>query len=155
LIIAFIDECRHADLVFIPICRVLTSHYCQIVAQTARPWVTASKHVADRTVTDAMVLDVVRDAAWAVDEHGPIAGIRRLTPERLSGRRKLIALIQRTMPETSPGLVERAMKALGLNRIRRAKCVRPTSLPRTGSMPPICLIGTSPREPRTAHGSWI
>jgi len=51
---------------------------------------------------------------------------RRLTPEGLYGRRKMTALIKRSMPSASPGSVDRAMKALGLNGIRRAKGIRAT-----------------------------
>ena len=86
----------------------------------------ASAHqvVADRTVSDAIVLDAVRDPAWTVDDgHGRV---RRLTPEGLYGRRKMTALIKRRIPHASPGSVDRAMKALGLNGIRRAKGVRTT-----------------------------
>ena len=38
----------------------------------------------------------------------------------------MTALIQRTLPEASPGAVDRAMKALRLNGIRRSKGVRTT-----------------------------
>jgi len=78
------------------------------------------------TVSDAIVMDVVRDAAWTIDAQGPMAGVRRLTPEGLYGRRKMTALIKRRIPHASPGSVDRAMKALGLNGIRRAKGVRTT-----------------------------
>ncbi len=49
-----------------------------------------------------------------------------MTPEGLYGRRKMTALIKRSMPSASPGSVDRAMKALGLNGIRRAKGIRAT-----------------------------
>ena len=55
-----------------------------------------------------------------------MTGVRRLTPEGLYGRRKMTALIQRRMPSASPGSVDRAMKAPGLNGIRRAKGIRAT-----------------------------
>jgi transposase InsO family protein len=38
----------------------------------------------------------------------------------------MITRIQRRMPGASPGSVDRAMKALGLNGIRRAKGIRTT-----------------------------
>ena len=72
--------------------------------------------VADRTVSDAIMLDVERDAAWTVDAPGPIAGMRRLTPEGLYGRRKMNALIKRRIPQASPGSVDGAMSALGIER---------------------------------------
>ncbi len=126
MIVAFIDECRQAGHAVESICRVLSSQGCQIAARTYRAWARANQHVADRTVTDAIVEDAVRDAAWTIDEHGPMAGVRRLTPEGLYGRRKMTALIKRSMPSASPGSVDRAMKALGLNGIRRAKGIRTT-----------------------------
>ncbi len=110
----------------VSICRVLSFQGCQIAARTYRAWARANQHVADRTVSDAIVEDAVRDAAWTIDEHGPMAGVRRLTPEGLYGRRKMTALIKRSMPSASPGSVDRAMKALGLNGIRRAKGIRTT-----------------------------
>lgn len=82
--------------------------------------------MASRTVTDALVMDAVRDAAWKVDADGLLAGMRRLTPEGLYGRRKMSALVKRGLPTASPGSVDRAMKALGLNGIRRSKGVRTT-----------------------------
>jgi putative transposase len=69
---------------------------------------------------------MVRDAAWNVDADGPMAGVRRLTPEGLYGRRKMTALVKRSLPAASPGAVDRAMKALGLNGIRRSKGIRTT-----------------------------
>ena len=71
-------------------------------------------------------MHAVREATWTVDADGPMAGVRRLTAEGLYGRRKMTALIQRTLPEASPGSVDRAMKALGLSGIRRTKGVRTT-----------------------------
>lgn len=71
-------------------------------------------------------MDVVRDAAWTVDADGPLAGVRRLAPEGLYGRRKMTALVQRRLPAAPPGSVDRAMKALGLNGIRRSKGIRTT-----------------------------
>jgi len=126
LIVAFIDECRQAGHAVESICRVLREQGCQIAARTYRTWSSIGQHVADRTVSDAIVMNAVREAAWTVDHDGPMAGIRRLTPEGLYGRRKMTAFIQRTLPGASPGSVDRAMKALGLNGIRRSKGVRTT-----------------------------
>ncbi len=71
-------------------------------------------------------MDQVRDLAWTVDGEGELAGVRRLTPEGLYGRRKMTRLVQRTLPDASPGSVDRAMKTLGLRGIRRSKGVRTT-----------------------------
>jgi putative transposase len=51
-----------------------------------------------------------------------------MTPEGLYGRRKMMRLIRRRMPATTPGAVDRAMKGLGLKGVRRAKGVR-TAIP--------------------------
>lgn len=126
MIVAFIDDCRAAGHAVESVCRVLSEQGCQIAARTYRTWSSTSQHVAERTVSDAIVMNAVRDAAWTVDAEGPLTGVRRLTPEGLYGRRKMTALIQRSMPAASPGSVDRAMKSLGLNGIRRAKGVRTT-----------------------------
>lgn len=126
MIVAFIDECRREGHAVESVCRVLSEQGCQIAARTYRAWARTSQPVADRTVSDAVVMDAVRDAAWAVDADGPMAGVRRLTPEGLYGRRKMTALVKRTLPVASAGSVDRAMRALGLNGIRRSKGVRTT-----------------------------
>lgn len=123
---AFIDECRAAGHAVEPVCRVLREQGCQIAARTYRAWREPGQRVAARTVTDALVLNTVRDLAWTVDADGPLAGIRRLTPEGLYGRRKMTALVKRALPGASPGSVDRAMRTLGLNGIRRSKGVRTT-----------------------------
>ncbi len=101
------------------ICRVLRQQGCQVAARTYRSWVQSGRSPADRTITDAMVIDRVRGLAWTVDADG----VRRMTPEGLYGRRKMTALVRRTAPEVTPGSVDRAMKALGLQGIRRSKDV--------------------------------
>jgi putative transposase len=104
------------------ICRVLREQGCQIAARTYRSWSQPGRPVAARVVSDAVVEDKVRELAWTIDEHG----CRRLTPEGLYGRRKMTALVRRSMPTTSPGSVDRAMKSLGLQGIRRSKGIRTT-----------------------------
>lgn len=73
-------------------------------------------------ISDAAVIDQVRDLAWRTDHEG----VRRLTPEGLYGRRKMTALVRRTSPGASPGSVDRAMRSLDLQGIRRSKGVRTT-----------------------------
>jgi putative transposase len=104
------------------ICRVLREQGCQIAARTYRQWARPGRVVADRTIGDAVVEGRVRELAWIVDEHG----CRRLTPEGLYGRRKMTAALRRTLPDVSPGSVDRAMKTLGLQGIRRSKGIRTT-----------------------------
>jgi transposase InsO family protein len=104
------------------ICRVLREQGCQVAARTYRSWRQPSRRVCERTITDAIVIDAVRDLAWSVDAQGR----RRLTPEGLYGRRKMTALVRRRMPGVPPGSVDRAMRALGLQGIRRGKRIRTT-----------------------------
>ncbi len=122
MIVAFIDEMRTEGHAVESICRVLSEQGCQIAARTYRAWAQPGRVVADRTVADAQVVDRVRELAWTVDAHG----VRRMAPEGLYGRRKMTALVRRSMPTASPGSVDRAMKTLGLQGIRRSKGVRTT-----------------------------
>ena len=119
---AFIDQMRAQGHAVESVCRVLREQGCQIAARTYRAWRQPDQLVAARTVTDAIVLDRVRDLAWTVDEQDR----RRLTPEGLYGRRKMTALVRRTLPDASRGAVDRAMRALDLRGVRRAKGVRTT-----------------------------
>ena len=125
LIVAFIDDCREAGHAVESICRVL-SQGCGIAARTYRAWKCPAQLIAARTVTDAQVMDLVRDLAWTVDVEGDLAGVRRMTPQGLYGRRKMTRLVRRRLPEATPGAVYRAMKGLGLKGARRAKGVRTT-----------------------------
>lgn len=104
---------------------------CAIAARTYRAWKQAGRPVADRTVTDAQVINAVRDLAWSVEADGPLGGVRRLAPEGLYGRRKMLRAVRRHLPATSPGAVDRAMRTLGLTGIRRAKGIR-TTIPAKG-----------------------
>lgn len=116
----FIDTLRAQGHAVESICRVLREQGCQVAARTYRAW--RAGRVAIRTLADAHVVDVVRELAWTVDAHGR----RRLAPEGLYGRRKMTALVLRSLPDASPGSVDRAMKTLGLQGIRRSKGVRTT-----------------------------
>jgi len=124
LIEAFIDTMRAEGHAVESVCRVLREQGCQIAARTYRAWKQADRAVATRTVTDAMVVDAVRDLAWTLDER---TGARKLTPEGLYGRRKMTALVCRQrLPEASAGSVDRAMRLLGLSGVRRDKKLRTT-----------------------------
>lgn len=110
------------------ICRVLREQGCQVAARTYRSW--KSSRVATRTVTDAMAADLVRDLAWRTD---PATKIRRLTPEGLYGRRKMVALARRRgLPQASFGSVDRAMRLLGLSGNRRDVKYRAPITPKDG-----------------------
>ncbi len=122
MIVAFIEEMRADGFAVESICRVLREQGCQVAARTYRSWREPSRPVCDRAISDALVIDAVRDLAWTVDPEGR----RRLTPEGLYGRRKMTALVRRRMPQASPGSVDRAMRTLGLQGIRRSKGIRTT-----------------------------
>jgi len=117
----FIDSMRSQGHAVESVCRILREQGCQVAARTYRAWRRATP--ARRTVSDAQVMDAVRDVAWITDAHGR----RRLTPEGLYGRRKMTAYVRRNgHPEVSFGSVHRAMKALGLHGVRRDKGIRTT-----------------------------
>jgi putative transposase len=128
MIVAFVDELRAEGHAVESICRVLREQGCQVAARTYRDWKRADRPVAARTISDAQVIDQVRDLAWQVDHEG----IRRMTPEGLYGRRKMTALVRRSTPTASPGSVDRAMRSLGLQGVRRSKGIRTTIPARDG-----------------------
>jgi putative transposase len=120
--VAFVEELSSAGHAVESICRVLHEQGCQVAARTYRKWKRTDRQVADRTITDARVVDAVRDLAWITDHEGR----RKLAPEGLYGRRKMTALVRRRMPGFSPGSVDRAMRTLGLSGVRRAQGIRTT-----------------------------
>src|SRR3954454_18740081 len=123
----FIDTMRSQGHAVESICRVLREQGCQIAARTYRNWKRAGRVIAARTLTDAQVVDAVRDIAWTtkVDPDGTL--VRKLSPEGLYGRRKMTAYLRRTvLPEASAGAVDRAMRKLGLAGVRRDKGIRTT-----------------------------
>ncbi len=124
MILAFIDEQRAQGHAVESVCRVLREQGLAIAARTYRSWRQPDRQVSARTVSDAQVVDEVRDLAWKTDDH---TGVRKLTPEGLYGRRKMTALVRRRrFPRASAGSVDRAMRLLGLSGVRRDKGVRTT-----------------------------
>ncbi len=126
----FIDEMRAEGYTVESVCRVLSEQGCQIAVRTYRCWRRTHVTVAARMVSDAIVEDKVRDLAWRID---PRDGRRKLAPEGLYGRRKMGALVRRSLPDASPGSVDRAMRTLGLQGIRRGKGIRTTIPARDGN----------------------
>ena len=117
----FIDAQRVQGRAVGSIIRVLREQGVKIAARTYRAW--RSRQPAARTLSDALVVDAVRDAAWTTDPQGK----RKLAPEGLYGRRKMTALIRRTaIPGASFGAIDRAMRLLGLEGVRRTKGIRTT-----------------------------
>ena len=102
------------------ICQVLTVEGCPIAARTYRAVKAGTRGQSERAVSDAHVHDLVRAAAFTTDS---VTGLRKRTPEGLYGRRKMTALLQRRQCAISPGAVDRAMKSLGLEGVRRGRKV--------------------------------
>ena len=123
----FIDTMRSQGHAVESICRVLREQGCQVAARTYRSWKSSGRVVAARTVSDAQVVDAVREIAWTTKTDSDGVLRRRLAPEGLYGRRKMTASLRRTvMPVASAGSVDRAMRTLGLVGVRRDKGVRTT-----------------------------
>jgi putative transposase len=109
---AFIDDMRTKDHAVESICRVLTEHGCQVAARTYRAWKQANRPIAARTVSDAVITDALLQA--------------RGTPEGLYGRRKMTHWLRRQGHEVAFCTVDRLMRDLGMNGVRRGKTVRTT-----------------------------
>jgi putative transposase len=117
----FIDTLRAEGYAVESICRVLREQGCQIAARTYRAW--KRQQPAARTISDALVMNAIVNASFATDAEGR----RRLTPEGLYGRRKMSAYLRRNgFPEVAACTVDRCMRALGHNGVRRGKKVRTT-----------------------------
>ncbi|MFT3832579.1 MAG: IS3 family transposase [Micropruina sp.] len=125
LIMGFIDRMRAEGHAVESIIRVLREQGVKVAARTYRAW--RQGRISIRTVTDAQVVDAVRDATWTtvIDAEG--VERRKMTPEGLYGRKKMTAFIRRTaIADASRGAVDRAMRALGLSGVTRAKAIRTT-----------------------------
>ena len=109
---AFVDDMRAQGHAVESICRVLTEHGCKVAARTYRSWKQAHRPVAARTVSDA----VLTDALLAT----------RDTPEGLYGRRKMTHWLRRQGHPVAFCTVDRLMRDLGMNGVRRGKGVRTT-----------------------------
>lgn len=148
----FIDQMRSAGHAVESIIRVLREQGVKIAARTYRAW--RQRHVAARTVTDALVVDAVRDAAWRVEVLPDGTTRRRMTPEGLYGRKKMTALIRRTaIADASRGAVDRAMRVLGLQGITRAKAIR-TTIPAKDGVRAGDLLNRDFTAPRPDH-TWV
>lgn len=106
------------------ILRVLRQQGLEIAASTYRAWKNPTR-IAARTVTDALVEDKIRELAWTTNR---VTGLIQMTPEGLYGRRKWVALLRRQkgLVGTSRGAVDRVMRTLGLEGVRRVKKLRTT-----------------------------
>jgi hypothetical protein len=148
----FIDQMRAEGLAVESTVRVLREQGVKVAARTYRAW--RQCRVAVRTVTDAMVQDAVRDAAWTTEPLTDGSTRRKMTPEGLYGRKKMTALMRRTaIADASRGAVDRAMQALGLSGITRAKAIRTTIGSKDG-VRAADLLNRNFTAPRPDH-TWV
>jgi putative transposase len=90
----------------------------QVAARTYRSWKAPGRQVAARTVCDAVVSNALLDARVGPDG--------RPTPESLYGRRKMTALLRRRGLQVAHCTVDRLMRELGMQGVRRGKTPRTT-----------------------------
>jgi putative transposase len=115
---AFIDQMRARGFAVGSICQVLRNQGVQVAARTYRSWKAPGRQVAARTVCDAVVSNALLDARVGPDG--------RPTPESLYGRRKMTALLRRRGLQVAHCTVDRLMRELGMQGVRRGKTPRTT-----------------------------
>src|SRR5215218_6398659 len=115
---AFIDQMRARGFAVGSICQVLRNQGVQVAARTYRSWKAPGRQVAARTVCDAVVSNALLDARVGPDG--------RSTPESLYGRRKMTALLRRRGLQVAHCTVDRLMRELGMQGVRRGKTPRTT-----------------------------
>src|SRR5215208_4435525 len=118
LIMAFIDQLRARGFAVGSICQVLGNQGVQVAARTYRSWKAPGRQVAARTVCDAVVSNALLEARVGPDG--------RPTPESLYGRRKMTALLRRRGLAVAHCTVDRLMRELGMQGVRRGKTPRTT-----------------------------
>ena len=109
---AFIDDMRAQGHAVESTCRVLSEHGCKVAARTYRSWREPGRQPADRVVSDAVVVDALLAT--------------RNTPEALYGRRKMTHHLRRHGLSVAFCTVDRLMRDLGMNGVRRGKRPRTT-----------------------------
>jgi transposase InsO family protein len=108
---SFIDDMRAQGHAVESTCRVLTEHGCPVAARTYRAWRHAGT-IAARTRSDAEVMNALIELGG--------------TPESLYGRRKMTHYLRRHGHDVAFCTVDRLMRDLGMNGIRRGKRLRTT-----------------------------
>ena len=117
---AFIDDMHSQGHAVESVCRVLREQGCQVAARTYRAWKQANRLVADRTRSDAQLIDKLL----------AVQG----TPEGLYGRRKMTHYLRRQGFPVAFCTINRLMRDLGMNGVRRGKGV-PNDRPSQGRGP--------------------
>ena len=152
MIVEFIDQMRTHEYAVESVILVLREQGVEITARTYRAW--RRGRVSSRTVTDAMVVDAVRDTAWTTVTLPDGTTKRKMTPEGSHGRRRMTAHIRRTrLASASWGAVDRAMRLLGLEGVRRSKEVR-TTIPSIDGVRAGDLLNRDFTAPRPDH-TWV
>lgn len=150
--LAFIDTLRAEGHTVESILRVLREQGVKVAARTYRAW--KKGRVSARTISDARVVDAVRDIVWTEVTLPDGTSRRKMTPEGLYGRRKMTTLIRRVkFSDASWGAVDRAMRLLGLEGVRRAKGVRTTIQSKDG-LRAVDLLDRDFTAPRPDH-TWV
>jgi putative transposase len=142
---AFIEQMRARGFAVESVCQVLREQGLQVAARTYRAWRTSGRQVAARTVSDAVVVDAMLTARTGPDG--------RPTPESLYGRRKMTALLHRRGLKVAHCTVDRLMRQLGMQGVRRGRTPR-TTVPSTSGTRTADLLQrdfTAPAPNRT----WI
>lgn len=115
MIIRFVNSLRSNGFAVESICRVLREQGCMNAGRTYRALKT--RRPALRTISDAVVVDAVRDAMWKADDDAR----KEMAPVGLYGRVKMRAHLDRVMaPGVSYGAVDRDMKTLRHDGVRRS-----------------------------------
>jgi putative transposase len=115
---AFIDDMKAEGHAVESTCRVLTEHGCKVAARTYRSWRHSGRPISTRTRCDAELVDA-------------LLGVQG-TPEGLYGRRKMTHYLRRQGHQVAFCTVDRLMRDLGMNGVRRGKGVRTTVPARDG-----------------------
>jgi putative transposase len=116
--VAFIDDMTAQGHTVESTCRVLREQGCPVAARTYRSWKQTGRTVAARTLTDAALAEV-------------LIGLKD-TPEGLYGRRKMTHYLRREGHRVAFCTVDRLMRDLGMNGVRRGKGIRTTVRARDG-----------------------
>ncbi len=121
--VGFIDQMRARGFAVESVCAVLREQGVQVAARTYRAW--KRRPVAARTLSDAVVINALRDARATPDG--------RPTPESLYGRRKMTALLHRRGLQVAHCTVNRLMSEHGMSGVRRGKTPRTTTPSKDGT----------------------
>ena len=121
---AFIDDMTAQGHTVESTCRVLREQGCPVAERTYRSWKQPGRTVAARAWRQSSrpVADRTRSDAQLIDKLLAVQG----TPEGLYGRRKMTHYLRRDGHRVAFCTVDRLMRDLGMNGVRRGKGIRTT-----------------------------